>query len=226
VPAERPRAGLSDARALSGTEGTGRADRVRLAAEALAAARADARARGDLPAGLRGQPGPGETSHAAERSGVIAPGQDDSAPPRGDDPPRDPPASGGTHPPGTPLRGRVRRDDPQRLGQAIGGLLDQRGWQQQAAIGSVFGRWAEIVGPELAAHTRPDAFADGELVVTADSTAWATQVRLLAPQLVRRLAAELGDGTVRRVKVRGPEAPRRRGGWRVPGSRGPGDTYG
>jgi predicted nucleic acid-binding Zn ribbon protein len=198
MPGERPRGGLRDARAPAGTE-----DRVRLAAEALAAARADARARGDLPAGLRGQPGPGE----AERSGVTAAGHDDP-----------PPA-------GSP-RGRARRDDPQRLGQAIGGLLDQRGWQQRAAIGSVFGRWAEIVGPELAAHTRPDSFADGELAVTADSTAWATQVRLLAPQLVRRLAAELGDGTVSRVKVRGPEAPRRRGAWRVPGSRGPGDTYG
>jgi ATP-dependent Clp protease ATP-binding subunit ClpA len=95
---------------------------------------------------------------------------------------------------------------PER-GKAIGGLLDQHGWQQRAAIGSVFGRWAQIVGPALAAHTRPDSFADGELAVTADSTAWATQVRLLAPQLVRRLAAELGDGTVRRVKVRGPAPP-------------------
>ena len=176
-------------------DGAGRTDRVRLAAEALAAAQADARARGDLPA--------------------------DSARPPGDTAA----ASGGTRPPGPPV-GRPRRDDPQRLGQAIGGLLDQHGWQQRAAIGSVFGRWAEIVGPDLAAHTRPDSFADGELTVTADSTAWATQVRLLAPQLVRRLAAELGDGTIRRVKVRGPEAPRRRGGWRVPGGRGPRDTYG
>ncbi len=125
-----------------------------------------------------------------------------------------------------PARGRPRRDDPQLLGQAIGGLLDHQGWQQRAAIGSVFGRWAEIVGHDLAAHTQPDAFADGELAVTADSTAWATQVRLLAPQLVRRLNAELGDGTVRRVKVKGPAPPRQRGGWRVPGGRGPRDTYG
>jgi hypothetical protein len=63
----------------------------------------------------------------------------------------------------------------------------QHGWQQRAAIGSVFGRWAEIVGPDLAAHTKPDSFTDGELAVTADSTAWATQARVLAPQLVRRL---------------------------------------
>jgi predicted nucleic acid-binding Zn ribbon protein len=93
-------------------------------------------------------------------------------------------------------------------------------------MGSVFGRWAEIVGQDLAAHTSPDGFADGELSVTADSTAWATQVRLLASALVARLNAELGPGTVLRVKVRGPAPPRRRGAWRVPGSKGPGDTYG
>jgi len=205
MSAERPRGGLSDARA----------DRVRMAAEALAAARADARARGDVPVGLRGRLGLGETNNEAERSGAIAPGHDGSARPRGDDPPRDPRS-----------RGRPRRDDPQRLGLAIGGLLDQQGWQQRAAIGSVFGRWTEIVGPAMADHTRPDSFADGELTVTAASTAWATQVRLLAPELIRRLAAELGDGTVRRVKVRGPEAPGSRGAWRVPGGRGPRDTYG
>ena len=123
-------------------------------------------------------------------------------------------------------RGRPRREDPQLLDTAIGGLLDTRGWQQRAAMGSVFGRWAEIVGQDLAAHTKPDSFADGELAVTADSTAWATQVRLLAATLVKRLNDELGDGSVRRVKVRGPAPPRRRGGWRVPGSKGPGDTYG
>jgi predicted nucleic acid-binding Zn ribbon protein len=185
-------------------------DRVRLAVEALAAAKADARARGDLPAGLQRQPGPGQTDNP-ERSGVSAALQADSP---------------GSAAPGPGGRGRPRREDPQPLVSAIGGLLDTRGWQQQAAMGSVFGRWAEIVGRDLAAHTRPDSFADGELAVMADSTAWATQVRLLAPVLVKRLNTELGDGSVRRVKVRGPAPPRQRGGWRVPGSKGPGDTYG
>ena len=75
-------------------------------------------------------------------------------------------------------------------------------------MGSVFGRWAEIVGPELAEHTRPESLADGELTVTADSTAWATQVRLLAAHLVRRLNDELTDGSVQRVRVRGPRPVR------------------
>ena len=121
---------------------------------------------------------------------------------------------------------RPRLDDPEALNAAITGLIDARGWQLAAAAGSMFGRWDEIVGPELAAHTRPDSFDAGELTVIADSTAWATQVRLLAAALVRRLNAELGDGAVRRVKVRGPEAPRRPGQWKTRDSRGPRDTYG
>ena len=71
-----------------------------------------------------------------------------------------------------------------------------------------------------------ERFVDCRANLIADSTAWATQVRLLAGTLVRRLNSELGEGTVTRVKVRGPEQPRRPGEWRVRGGRGPRDTYG
>ena len=175
-----------------------RAERLRRAAAALAGVIADGRARGEWPsAGL-----PGTVGQSGEKESERASGEAFSRP------------------------RRARRDDPQPLAAAIGGLLSDQGWKEQAAIGSVFNNWARIVGSDLAAHTRPDSFADGELVIAADSTAWATQVRLLASMLVRRLNAELGDGTVHRVKVRGPAGPRQRGGWRVPGSRGHGDTYG
>jgi predicted nucleic acid-binding Zn ribbon protein len=115
-----------------------------------------------------------------------------------------------------PTRERGRGGDPRAFGAAIRDLLADRGWEQRAAIGGVFGDWPRIVGRDLAEHTKPERFEDGELVVVADSTAWATQLRLLAGTLVRRLNEELGDGTVRRVKVLGPaSAPRRRGAWRV-----------
>ncbi|WP_240197309.1 DUF721 domain-containing protein [Nonomuraea lactucae] len=121
---------------------------------------------------------------------------------------------------------RRESGDPQLFGRAIMDLLADRGWEQSAAVGGVFGRWADIVGSDLAAHTKPEAFEDGEVIVAADSTAWATQVRLLARTLVRRLNEELGDGTVTKVKVRGPQHAPRTGGLRVTGSKGPGDTYG
>src|SRR5262249_27972535 len=106
------------------------------------------------------------------------------------------------------------------FGAAIKDLLSDRGWEQKAAVGGIFGDWSRIVGPELAEHTTPQKFEEGELTIAADSTAWATQLRLLAGTLVRRLNGELGDGSVRRVKVVGPSSgPRRSGQWRVRGGR-------
>lgn len=227
----------------------------RLAAEALAAARAAARARGARPAALRRSPlsatsaslGPAAAPEpAADSAAPEAAARAMPAPQQGTAPGRGSVVSAEEKPDaGEPISallssgdsGRVgarpgfasppRRPDPVSLSSAISGLLDAEGWGLSVATGSVFGRWADIVGSDLAGHTRPERLADGELTVQADSTAWATQVRLLAAQLVRRLNQELGDGTVLRVKVRGPAAADRKPGqWRVRGSRGPRDTYG
>ena len=91
----------------------------------------------------------------------------------------------------------------------------------------VFARWAELVGDEVAAHCTPESFADGRLVVRTDSTAWATQLQLLAPTVVRRLNEELGHGTVTVIEVLGPHGPTWKKGPRsVRDGRGPRDTYG
>ena len=184
-------------------------EQLGLARQALAAARTAARGRGARPSGGGRSPGPAAQAGAlADRGGTI-------------------PVQGGQSGEAPGIAARIQRDDPLPLAAAIGRLLDAEGWALAAATGSVFGRWAEIVGPDLAAHTTPEGLSDGELTVAADSTAWATQVRLLAAQLVRRLNQELGDGTVLRVRVHGPAAPMRRTGqWRVRGGRGPRDTYG
>ncbi|QFZ23931.1 DUF721 domain-containing protein [Saccharothrix syringae] len=116
--------------------------------------------------------------------------------------------------------------DPQPLGRLASRLASDRGWVERLAGGQVFGRWPQLVGEDVAEHARPVAFDDGELTVQADSTAWATQLRLLQRELLKRIAAGVGDGVVKRLKVQGPAAPNWRFGPRhVPG-RGPRDTYG
>lgn len=116
--------------------------------------------------------------------------------------------------------------DPQAFGFGLERLVSERGWQTDVAVGGVMGRWSAVVGPQVAEHCTPETFEDAVLTVRADSTAWATQVRLLVPTLLRRLAEELGEGVVGTVKVLGPASPSwRKGGRRVAG-RGPRDTYG
>jgi len=105
-------------------------------------------------------------------------------------------------------------------------LVKTRGWQRPTAEATVFGAWERVVGADVAAHCRPVKLEDGELTVEAESTAWATQLRLLAGKLLRRIAAEIGDGFVTKLHIHGPAAPSwNRGPRRVRG-RGPRDTYG
>ncbi|BCJ53234.1 UPF0232 protein [Actinoplanes sp. NBRC 14428] len=116
--------------------------------------------------------------------------------------------------------------DPQLFGAVLERILKQRGWQKPAAEATVFGAWEKVVGPDIAKHSKPIKLDAGVLTVEAESTAWATQLRLLAATLLRNIAAEVGHNVVTRLNIHGPAAPSwNRGPRRVQG-RGPRDTYG
>ena len=116
--------------------------------------------------------------------------------------------------------------DPQPLSTAMERLVVEQGWQDQSAVAVLMSEWAQIVGDDLAAHVVPVSYEDGELTLQAESTTWATQTRLLLPQLHRAVDERVGKGVVTAIRLRGPQAPTWGGGpRRVPG-RGPRDTYG
>jgi predicted nucleic acid-binding Zn ribbon protein len=116
--------------------------------------------------------------------------------------------------------------DPEGVGNVFSRMLAERGWKSPVAIGSVLSRWDEIVGTDIAAHCVPESFDADTVLVRCDSTAWATQLRLIAPEVLRRFEAELGAGVVKRLSVIGPAAPSWRKGGRTVKGRGPRDTYG
>ena len=128
-----------------------------------------------------------------------------------------PAAGSGAHP---------SRRDPAPIGDSLHSLMAERGWTEEVSVGGVVGRWREVVGSELADHCTPETFEAGVLVVRTDSTSWAAALKQLVPQLLARLAKDVGPNVVREVKVLGPIGPGwRRGSRSVPG-RGPRDTYG
>jgi predicted nucleic acid-binding Zn ribbon protein len=123
---------------------------------------------------------------------------------------------------GAPSDGR----DPVLLGDTLARLAVERGWRDELSVGGVVGRWREVVGEQIADHCTPEVFSDGRLVVRADSSSWASQVRLLVPQLLARLEKEVGPDVVSEVQVLGPSGPGWVRGQRRVRGRGPRDTYG
>lgn len=135
---------------------------------------------------------------------------------------------------GNPMRDRRRRwsgpgpdaRDPELLGSATLGLARTRGWTPRVAEGSVFGQWETVVGEQIAEHAIPSSLHDGVLTIEAESTAWATQLRMVQAQILAKIAAAVGDGVVKSVKIVGPKAPTWRKGKLHISGRGPRDTYG
>lgn len=116
--------------------------------------------------------------------------------------------------------------DPQLVKNLLERLIGDHGWDVNLRVHGLFGRWTELVGEDIGEHATPESFNDGVLTVRTESTAWATQLTLLAPQIVARLNDELGHGTVTTIDVRGPQGPTwKKGRYSVKG-RGPRDTYG
>ena len=79
-----------------------------------------------------------------------------------------------------------------------------------AALKAVFGDWRDAVGDAVADHAEPVSLTEGVLVVAVDQPVWATQLKLLAPEVIGRLNDRAGDGTVQSLEVRVKGARKRR----------------
>jgi len=139
-------------------------------------------------------------------------------------------ASGGGRPPAPAARAarppKRGPGDLEPVGAVLAEVIEEPGWWARIGLASLLGRWPDLVGPVNAEHSSPEGYEDRVLTIRAESTAWATSIRQLAPQLVATLNAKLGDGTITRVVVIGPERPSWKKGRRSVPGRGPRDTYG
>jgi hypothetical protein len=71
----------------------------------------------------------------------------------------------------------------------------------------VYEAWKKAAGYDVLAHVEFVSCNFGEITVRSDSTAWATQIRLLARELLSKINTELGlDGGVSDLTVLGPNS--------------------
>lgn len=95
-------------------------------------------------------------------------------------------------------------DDPgdmRPVGDSLGTVARQLGLGSPELLVSVFGDWEAVVGPVLAAHSRPERLKDGELTVSVDEPAWATELRFLGGDIAGRINKARGSIVISTVTV-------------------------
>ncbi|HEY5222669.1 MAG TPA: DciA family protein [Microbacteriaceae bacterium] len=116
--------------------------------------------------------------------------------------------------------------DPHGIGNVVDALTAQLGWNSPLAQSELVASWAELVGDETAEHSNPIGIEHGLLTVHCESTAWATQLRIMRSELLKHIVRRFPDAGIESIRFQGPDVPSwKRGPRSIPG-RGPRDTYG
>jgi predicted nucleic acid-binding Zn ribbon protein len=79
--------------------------------------------------------------------------------------------------------------DPQSLRDALARVSRELGIAEPDAFEIVTSQWPAIVGPAVAARSRPRHLRDGVLTVDVDDGGWATQLRYSEVDVITRYAA-------------------------------------
>ncbi len=111
--------------------------------------------------------------------------------------------------------GRGGRRGPRHVADGLNRLLGSLGAPPADVLAALFEHWPQVVGEDLAEHSRPVRLVNRRLVVEVDDPARAAQLRLEENSLLAQLAARLGEGRVQFVRPRvvrrlNRERPRRR----------------
>lgn len=105
--------------------------------------------------------------------------------------------------------------DPQLIGDALDEFVDSVGWRQPKALANLHAKFTSVVGEETSAHVVIERFESGELILRADSTSWATQLKYLTPVLLEKLQTAAPELQIQSVKVLPPTVRKTPGAWRV-----------
>jgi predicted nucleic acid-binding Zn ribbon protein len=116
--------------------------------------------------------------------------------------------------------------DPGSMADAFIDLSTNMGWSHHLARAELLDQWADIVGADVAKHATPIGSELGVLEVECDSSAWATQLRLMRSQLLDSLREKFPDAEITELSIKAPGAPSWKHGPRSVPGRGPRDTYG
>jgi hypothetical protein len=87
-----------------------------------------------------------------------------------------------------------------RLSKALSDVAADLNIDDPDDVAAVMAAWGGAVGPAIAEHVRPRRLHDGELLVEVDAPVWATQLRYLEDDILRKLGRKVRPGVVKSLR--------------------------
>jgi predicted nucleic acid-binding Zn ribbon protein len=92
------------------------------------------------------------------------------------------------------------RRAPRSLSFALANVT--AGLEPATGVARVQGCWAEAVGGPVAKVSRPVSEQEGVVTVACEDAMWANELELMAPDLLERVYAALGDRPLRQLRFK------------------------
>jgi predicted nucleic acid-binding Zn ribbon protein len=92
--------------------------------------------------------------------------------------------------------------EPKKLSELLDRTAKRLGGPSTGTSSTVFSRWEEVVGADIAGHARPVSLHGGTLLLAVDHPAWATELRYMTSDLLTRISEATGRSEVTEIHIR------------------------
>lgn len=94
-----------------------------------------------------------------------------------------------------------RKRRPESLEKIVANVIDRSGLGERIEQAAIIPEWPQLVGAQIAAVTSPQSIsANGTLFVRVATNAWANELSLLEPELLRSLNRKPGRAPVKKIR--------------------------
>lgn len=90
------------------------------------------------------------------------------------------------------MRSGFRRSTVTRVGSFMKSTLRDLGVQERILEQQALAKWRDVVGPQIAASSKPDSIREKTLFVTCKSSMWSNELSLHKQDIIKRLNTAVG----------------------------------
>ena len=93
----------------------------------------------------------------------------------------------------------ARSRGPQSLGEALSRLIKDLGFENKFKEQEVLDQWSQVVGDQIAKHSRAVSCEGGKLFVEVDSAAWRHELIYMKSEIIQRVNRAAQQNMVRDI---------------------------